>query len=81
MKDAKTYAGQSTPSVKIPGNQNISVTKDNYYGPFKVSYSGQQCKIKVINTSNELCYIAEHPDEYKSYDNINDLKKELLDND
>ena len=53
VQDAKTYAGQSTPSVKITGNQNISVTKDNYYGPFKVSYSGQQCKIKVINTSDK----------------------------
>lgn len=33
---------------------------------------------ELENTYNELIYMKKHPDGYKSYNNINDLKKDLL---
>ena len=35
-------------------------------------------KDELENTAKELAYIEEHPEEYKSYNNISELKKELL---
>ena len=36
---------------------------------------------ELENTAKELLYIKEHPEEYKNYDNIDELKKDLLSGD
>lgn len=36
---------------------------------------------ELKEVSKELKYIEEHSKEYKSYDNIKDLKEDLIDND
>lgn len=36
---------------------------------------------ELEEVSKELKYIEEHSKEYKSYDNIKDLKEDLIDND
>ena len=36
---------------------------------------------ELKEVSKELKYIEKHPEEYKSYDNIKDLKEDLIDND
>ena len=36
---------------------------------------------KLLEALKELDYMESHPDKYKSYSNIKDLKKDLLSND
>ena len=36
---------------------------------------------ELENTAKELSYIEKHPEEYKSYSNAKELKKDLLSND
>ena len=76
--------------VSMSGLINMTIKQLILRGkiPFEIGIPDNQYELnkyfsdeELNNTSNELCYIAEHPDEYKSYDNINDLKKDLLDND
>lgn len=38
-------------------------------------------KEELQMTAKELDYMEEHPEEYKSYDNIKDLNEELLNDD
>lgn len=53
--------------------------------PFDVSVPSDNCNLydyfsneELDRTSKKLSYIDNHFEEYKSYNNINDLKKDLL---
>lgn len=56
--------------------------------PFDVSVPKEDLELyqyftkkELDKTAKELSYIEKHPDEYKSYDNIDDLKEALLSDD
>ncbi len=56
--------------------------------PIDVSIPSDNCNLydyfsnkELDRASKELSYINDHFEEYKSYDNINDLKKNLLSDD
>lgn len=56
--------------------------------PFEVSLPKEEIdlyryftKEELDNTAKELAYIEKHPKEYKKFNNIEDLKKNLLSND
>ena len=57
----------------IPFEVSIPKNEDNLYNYFTDD--------ELENTAKELLYIKEHPEEYKSYDNIDELKKDLLSGD
>ena len=55
--------------------------------PFEVAIPKEEYELyqyftkdELEETAKELSYIEKHPEQYKSYDNIDDLKKALLSN-
>lgn len=53
--------------------------------PFEISIPKEECELnqyfsdeQLENTAKELAYIIKHPKEYKSCNNIEELKKDLL---
>ncbi len=56
--------------------------------PFEVSIPKEEYELykyftkkELEETAKELAYMENHPDKYKSYDNIEDLKEALLSDD
>lgn len=57
----------------IPFDVTIPEEKDDIYDYFT--------KEELEETAKELAYMEKHPEEYKKYDNWEDLKKALLSDD
>ena len=54
---------------------DVSIPKEDY------EFHKYFTKEELDKTAKELAYIEKHPEEYKSYDNVEDLKKALLSDD
>ena len=65
--------------VSMSGLINMTIKQLIMRGriPFDVSFT----KEELERTARELAYIEKHPKEYKSYNNIEDLKEALLSDD
>ncbi|MBR2833625.1 MAG: type II toxin-antitoxin system RelB/DinJ family antitoxin [Bacilli bacterium] len=73
--------------VSMSGLINMTIKQLIMRGsiPFDVSIPKEQYELQsyftedeLEKTSKELSYIESHPDEYKSYDNMDDLKEALV---
>lgn len=73
--------------VSMSGLINMTIKQLIMRGriPFDISIPTDEFELNkyfskddLENTAKELAYIEEHPEEYKSYNNISELKKELL---
>lgn len=73
--------------VSMSGLINMTIKQLIMRGriPFDISIPTDELELnkyfskdELENTAKELAYIEEHPEEYKSYNNISELKKELL---
>ena len=60
--------------IEEDNTEKIEEPQEYYHGSKNVEK-------KFKNAMEEIKYIEEHPDEYKSYDNREDLKKALLSDD
>lgn len=76
--------------VSMSGLINMTIKQLIMRGgiPFDVSIPSDNCNLydyfsneELDRASKELSYINDYFEEYKSYDNINDLKKDLLSDD
>lgn len=73
--------------VSMSGLINMTIKQLIMRGsiPFEVSIPKEEYELfqyftkeELENTANELEYIEQHSEKYKSFDNINDLKEALL---
>ena len=73
--------------VSMSGLINMTIKQLIMRGsiPFEVSIPKEEYELykyftkeELDNTAKELTYIEKHPEEYKSYKNISDLKEALL---
>ena len=73
--------------VSMSGLINMTIKQLIMRGsiPFEVSIPKEEYELykyftkeELDNTAKELTYIEKHPEEYKSYNNISDLKEALL---
>lgn len=76
--------------VSMSGLINMTIKQLIMRGkiPFEISIPKEQYELcqyfsheDLDNTAQELYYVQEHPEEYKSFSNINDLKEDLLKDD
>ena len=73
--------------VSMSGLINMTIKQLIMRGsiPFEVSIPKEEYELykyftkeELDNTAKELTYIENHPEEYKSYNNISDLKEAIL---
>lgn len=73
--------------VSMSGLINMTIKQVIMRGriPFDISIPKEENEIyeyfskeELDKIANEIIYLKSHPEEYKSYDNIYDLKKDLL---
>lgn len=76
--------------VSMSGLINMTIKQLIMRGglPFEVTIPKEESdlyqyftKEQLDNTAKELAYMEKNPEEYKSYDNIEELKKDLLSDD
>ncbi len=75
--------------VSMSGLINMTIKQVIMHGgiPFDVALPKDDDLLKYFtekeleDSAKELAYMEKHLDEYKSYDNVNDLKKALLNDD